>query len=171
MTVSTKSATAAVLTVAGRVGAGVAGGLAGGLVFGVLMQTLGLMTAVARLVNRDSAGSGWLVHMAIAAFVGALYGLLLGPLSTVPSAGAVLGVMYGCLWWVLGGLTLMPLRLGLGLFVLDTTAWQSLAGHVAYGLLLGVGYAWVGPRPTDPYQGPPARHPAYGSDVDGPLSP
>lgn len=48
---------------------------------------------------------------------------------------------------MLGGLTLMPLQLGLGLFVLDTAAWQSLAGHLAYGLPLGVIYALVGRRP------------------------
>lgn len=52
------------------------------------------MAAVARLVDRDSVATGWLVHLAIVAFVGALYGLLLGPLSTVPVA-AVLGVLYG----------------------------------------------------------------------------
>jgi hypothetical protein len=45
----------------------------------------------------------------------------------------------------LGGLTLMPLRLGTGLFVLNADAWKSLAGHLAFGFVLGTSYAFVNP--------------------------
>lgn len=128
----------------GRLWAGVVGGLAGGVGFGILMQTTGAILMVASLVEGESALVGWLVHMSIAGFVGTTYALIFGPFSVALTISTLLGVFYGLVWWVLGGLTLMPLRLGAGLFVLDTAAWQSLAGHVAYGLALGVGYAVVG---------------------------
>jgi hypothetical protein len=119
-------------------GAGLAGGFAGGVVFGVLMQVTGMIPAVAQLVDQESIVVGWTVHMGIAMFIGTTYALLFGLPALAPSISMVLGTFYGLVWWVFGGLTLMPLRLGMGLFVLDTAAWQSLAGHAAYGFVLGV---------------------------------
>jgi len=52
-----------------------------------------------------------------------------------------LGLGYGLVWWVLGALLLMPARLGMDVFVFDTTAWQSLMGHLIYGLFLGLVFA------------------------------
>ena len=71
--------------------------------------------------------------------------------------------MYGAIWWVLGGLTLMPLRLGSGLFVINTTAWQSLAGHLIYGLILGIAYVLFMPAHARPSQ--PAPQHRASSDV------
>ena len=48
--------------------------------------------------------------------------------------------------WVLGALLVMPAKLGMQLFMVNTTAWQSLLGHLIYGLLLGVVYALVRTR-------------------------
>jgi hypothetical protein len=130
----------------GRFVAGAAGGLAGGVVFGVLMQLTGTLPMVASLVDRESVAVGWAIHMGIAVAVGFAYTLIFGLFSEGLPISAVLGAFYGIVWWVLGGLTLMPLRLGLGLFVFDTAAWQSLAGHIAYGLVLGMVYAVVAHR-------------------------
>jgi hypothetical protein len=127
----------------GRLVSGVAGGLAGGVVFGVLMQMTGVIPLVAQLVGRESPVVGWAVHMSIAVFVGVTYALIFGLFAVTASISGVLGIIYGLVWWVLGGLTLMPLRLGMGLFVFNIAAWQSLAGHLAYGLALGVVYAVV----------------------------
>jgi hypothetical protein len=143
-------------------GAGLAGGFAGGVVFGVLMQVTGMISAVAQLVDQESIVVGWTVHMSIALFVGITYALMFGLPALAPSISLVLGTFYGLVWWVFGGLTLMPLRLGMGLFVLDTAAWQSLAGHAAYGLALGVVYAVAAqllirePEPGPEPAGPPA---------------
>jgi hypothetical protein len=57
-----------------------------------------------------------------------------------------LGLGYGVVWWVLGGLLIMPAWLGMGVFMFNTMAWMSLLGHLIYGLLLGVVYALVAPR-------------------------
>jgi hypothetical protein len=152
-----------------RLAGGVAGGLAGGLVFGLLMQVTGVIPIVAQLVARDSLLVGWTVHMSIAAFIGATYALILGPFATALSISTVLGAFYGLVWWVLGGLTLMPLRLGMGLFVFDSAAWQSLAGHFTYGLVLGAAFlvvaqALAGPRTRGRHAaGSAATHPGPGA--------
>jgi len=109
---------------------------------------------VAMLVGSEAVVVGWLVHLAIAAFIGAIFALLLARSATGVGSAAVAGVAYGVAWWVLGALILMPARLGMDLFMFNTMAWQSLIGHVMYGPLLGVVYALVRPR----LRPVPARH-------------
>lgn len=144
-----------------RLGGGVLGGLAGGVVFGLLMQWLHWLPTVAKLAEGDSVFVGWCVHMAIAAFVGATFAIIFGAMAEVLVSSTVLGLFYGAIWWVLGGLTLMPLRLGAGLFVFNTAAWQSLAGHLLYGLALGIAYVLVMPMHARPAH-PAPQHRANG---------
>src|SRR3712207_7131962 len=47
------------------------------------------------------------------------------------SAGAV----YGVVWWILGPMVLLPVRLGMPPFGVDAGAWMILVGHVIYGLV------------------------------------
>jgi len=58
----------------------------------------------------------------------------------------LIGLGYGLVWWVLGPLVIMPARLGMGLFMFNKTTWQSLMGHLIYGLVLGVVYVLTRPR-------------------------
>lgn len=120
---------------------GVVGGLVGGVLFGILMQMMGMIAMVAMLVDSTSAVVGWLVHLAISAFIGASFAVLLGGLATGWGKAAALGMGYGVVWWVLGALLLMPARLGMDVFVVNTMAWQSLMGHLIYGLTLGLVFA------------------------------
>lgn len=143
-TVRTSPATTTALPV--RVAAGVAGGLVGGLMFGVLMQMMGMIPMVAMLVGSTSVALGWLVHLAISAFIGATFAILFARWATTLGRSAVIGMGYGVVWWVLGALLLMPARLGMDVFMFNSTAWQSLMGHLVYGLLLGGVYALVAPR-------------------------
>jgi hypothetical protein len=126
--------------------AGIVGGLVGGVAFGILMQLTGMIPMVAMLVGSDSAGIGWLVHLVISAGIGAGFGVLLGAWATTMASSTGLGLGYGVVWWVLGGLLIMPAWLGMGMFTFNTMAWMSLIGHLIYGLLLGVVYALVRPR-------------------------
>lgn len=130
-----------------RIGSGVVAGLAGGVVFGIMMHLSGALLMVARLVDGQSVLIGWAVHMAISAFVGTTFALIVHPVPRILAVSVLLGGGYGWLWWVLGGLTLMPLRLGMGLFVFNADAWRSLAGHLAYGLVLGAVFHLVRPTP------------------------
>jgi len=52
--------------------------------------------------------------------------------------GALVGLAYGAIWWVLGPLVMMPLMLGMPLFTVDMTSVFSLMGHLIYGAILGL---------------------------------
>lgn len=122
-----------------RTAAALLGGLAGGLAFGLLMQVTDIVLMVAALVGRDSASVGWVVHMSIALLFGLLYAMLARQYADSLGSGTIAGVLYGWAWWILGGLIIMPAWLGRTDLILQfsSTAWQSLAGHLIYGFLLG----------------------------------
>lgn len=119
-----------------RITAGAAGGVAGGLVFGVPMTMMGMLPVIASMVGSDSAVVGFGIHLVISVLIG--WGL------TVPFSGlltsygraALIGLAYGAIWWVLGPLLIMPLMLGMPLFMIDATAGLSLMGHLIYGVIL-----------------------------------
>ena len=52
--------------------------------------------------------------------------------------GALVGLAYGAIWWVLGPLMMMPLMMGMPLFTVDMPALLSLMGHMVYGAILGL---------------------------------
>jgi len=128
---------------------GIVGGLAGGVVFGLLMAMMGMIGMVAQLVGSSSAAVGWIVHLAISAFIGASFAVLLGSLAKTLVPAALVGMGYGVVWWVLGALLIMPAQLGMPVFELNTTAWQSLMGHLLFGLVLGIVYSVLARREHD----------------------
>jgi uncharacterized membrane protein YagU involved in acid resistance len=123
---------------------GMPAGLVGGLVFGAAMIELGdVLPTIAGIVRADSPVVGFLVHMAIAAVIGAGFGLLV--VHQRPGTGETLfwGLTYGALWWFVGPLTLLPLFLG------EPVAWEleaaqeqfpSLPGHLLYGVTTGLAF-------------------------------
>lgn len=121
-----------------RIVAGVVGGIAGGLVFGLLMAMMGMLPMVAELVGSSSAVVGFGVHLLISVLIGLGLTLFLGGVLATFGRGAVVGLIYGILWWVLGPLLMMPLILGMPVFVVDAMALWSLMGHLIYGLILGL---------------------------------
>jgi uncharacterized membrane protein YagU involved in acid resistance len=125
-----------------RLTAGVAGGLAGGLVFGMMMQVMGMIGMIAQLVGSTSVAVAWVVHLAISAFFGAAFAVLLAGLLRGPGMALLLGAVYGVVLWVVGPLLLMPAFMGMPVFVIDQMAVMSLIGHVAFGVVLGV-VAWA----------------------------
>lgn len=115
---------------------GAVAGTVGGVVFGAAMVHLGVLPTVASLVRADSAVTGFAVHLAIAAVLGAGFGLLVRNQRPGTDGTLLWGLAYGALWWFLGALTLLPLFLGRPL------AWDagsagdrlpSLFGHLLYG--------------------------------------
>jgi hypothetical protein len=140
--------------------AGAVAGLMAGVVFGLMMQMMSApgpdgssmpMTAmVAQVVGSRSVAVGWLYHLFNSAVIGAAFGLLLGRrVGGSMRRGAALGMGYGILWWVLGGLILMPLFLGMPPFApvrmapMRPVAMGSLVGHLVYGVVLGLSLAWL----------------------------
>jgi uncharacterized membrane protein YagU involved in acid resistance len=120
---------------------GAIAGIAGGLVFGAAMSSRGALQTVASIVRADSPTVGFAVHMAIAAVIGAGFGLLVTNQRARASDTLFWGLIYGGFWWFLGPQTVLPLLLG------EAVAWDlssaqtmlpSLIGHLAYGAAVAV---------------------------------
>lgn len=122
------------------VASGSIAGWVGGLAFGAAMLELGVLPTVASLVRTDSALIGGVVHMLIAAVVGAALALLLRG-RWAPGDLLFWGVAYGASFWFIGPLTLQPIILG-RLPAWDISAAQaalpSLVGHVVWGTTTGI---------------------------------
>ena len=125
-----------------RIIGGIAGGIAGGLIFGAMMGMMGMLPMVASVVGSQSPVVGFIYHMFNSVVIGAGFGFVFGGLSQSYGQGALWGLLYGAIWWVLGPLVLMPLLLGMPLFRIDQMALMSLMGHLIYGLLTGLVYVW-----------------------------
>jgi len=122
-----------------RVAAGVLGGIAGGIVFGIMMAMMGLLPTLATMVGSESPVVGFLVHMMISIMIGLGLTVLFGTrLLTGYLRGALVGLAYGAIWWVLGPLVIMPMMFGGALFVVNAGALLSLMGHMIYGVILGL---------------------------------
>lgn len=136
-----------------RVVSAVFGGLVAGLIFGMMMQMMtaptpegdrvAMMAMVAKIVGSESLLVGWLYHLFNSAVIGAIFGLLLGGRIGTYAAGFGWGALYGFAWWIVGGLILMPMFLGMEPFApltmppMRPVAIGSLIGHLVYGLILG----------------------------------
>jgi len=136
---------------------GIVAGLIGGIIFGIMMQMMTaptpeggqmpMMAMVAKVVRSDSVAIGWLYHLFNSAVIGGIFGWLLGTRSHTFGAGLGWGAVYGFAWWIIGGLILMPLLLGMPPFAplqmapMRPVAMGSLAGHLIYGVVLGGGLA------------------------------
>lgn len=154
--------------------AGAVAGLLAGVVFGAMMQTMTaptpeggevpMMMMVAQVVRSDSLVIGWLYHLFNSAVIGALFGVVLGARARAYGVGLGLGAMWGLVWWVLGGLILMPILLGMPAFAavrmpdMRPVAIGSLVGHLLYGLILGAAFVRLHAR-GQAYAAPGA-HPA-----------
>jgi hypothetical protein len=130
-----------------RAGAGVVGGLAGGAVFGLVLLVTGQLDLVGRMIDNDAFSVQVTVLLVLSAVVGAIFGAALGQWISRQMVSAIgVGVLYGGALWVVTTLLLAPLRLGTKFFTFDNDVILSLAGHVAFGVILGVVYAIAGPR-------------------------
>jgi len=126
-------------------GRGALAGLVGGLAFGAAMFELGgMLPTIAGIVRSETPLAGFLVHMAVAAFVGAGFGVLVGRERIRAGEMVMWGATYGAFWWFLGALTLLPLLLG------EPVLWTaegaraglpSLLGHLVYGVVTAVALA------------------------------
>ncbi len=134
--------------------AGIIAGLIAGIVFGIMMTlmraptpdggSMAMMAMVAQVVGSTSLAVGWLYHLVNSAVIGALFGWILGDRITGFGSATGWGSAYGVLWWILGGLILMPIFLGMSAFaplrmpMMRPVAFASLMGHVIFGVILGL---------------------------------
>jgi uncharacterized membrane protein YagU involved in acid resistance len=124
---------------------GAIAGIIGGIPFGMMMGMMGMMPIIGMLVRVDSAFVGVLVHAAISAITGAIYGFFAMRYPLTWRAALLGGLVYGVIWWVLGALVLMPALLGMFqmIFVIEQTQWMSLLGHIIFGEVLALSFVWL----------------------------
>jgi uncharacterized membrane protein YagU involved in acid resistance len=124
---------------------GAVAGLIGGIPFGIMMGMMGMMPMIGMLVRVESAFAGVLVHAAISAITGAIYGFFAVRFPQTWRNAALGGFVYGIIWWVLGALILMPAMLGMFqmIFVIEQTQWMSLLGHIIFGEVLALSFFWL----------------------------
>ncbi len=127
------------------VGGGIAG-IAGGWAFGKWMEQVDFYPVIASLVGSTSPMVGKTIHFLFAAIIGASFGLLFQRDVRGYGSSMAWGMTYGIFWWFLGPLTLLPLCLGKPVDWSHTRAEElfgSLIGHIVYGLMVGLLYAFV----------------------------
>ncbi|MGI8588351.1 MAG: hypothetical protein ACR2M0_11810 [Chloroflexia bacterium] len=133
-------------------GLGVVAGILGGIVFGLWMTILipPALPKIGTVIGMGTLGGGWLYHLFNSAVIGAIFGLVLGRVSTTYSLGALWGAIYGFVWWILGPLVLLPILLGMPskMFMLDDTSLTNLVGHVVFGVITGLVYVLLKDRMT-----------------------
>ena len=136
-----------------RIGAAVIGGVIAGVVFGTMMLMMSaptpdggemsMIAMVGMIVGSPTVIAGWLYHLFNSAVIGGLFGWLLGSRVWGYGSGLGWGAAYGFGWWILGGLILMPVMLGMSPFApltmagMQPVAMGSLMGHLIFGLILG----------------------------------
>jgi uncharacterized membrane protein YagU involved in acid resistance len=124
---------------------GALAGIIGGIPFGIMMGMMGMMPMIGMLVRVESAFVGVLVHAAISAITGAIYGFFAARLPQTWGVAAVAGIVYGVIWWVLGALVLMPALLGIfeNIFMIGQMQSMSLLGHIIFGEVLALSFLWL----------------------------
>jgi hypothetical protein len=136
-----------------RIATSTIAGVVAGIVFGLMMQMMtaptpggGQMPVIAmvgQIVGSPTIAAGWLYHLFNSAVIGAIFGWLLASRVRGYGSGLGWGAAYGFGWWILGGLILMPVMLGMQPFAplmmaeMQMVAAGSLIGHLIYGLILG----------------------------------
>lgn len=131
----------------------IAAGLIAGVVFGAMMHMMSapapdgsrmpMLSMVGQIVGSPTVAVGWIYHLFNSAVIGGLFGWLLGSRVRGYASGLGWGAAYGFAWWIVGGLILMPVLLGMPAFAplmmseMQPVAMASLMGHLIFGVILG----------------------------------
>ncbi|MDE2747732.1 MAG: hypothetical protein OXI34_02095 [Chloroflexota bacterium] len=101
---------------------------------GAPMMNNGMLEMVGGMIGADAL-IGFILHIIISAVIGGLYtGIFMqyvdlgNPLYNI----AVGGLIYGVIWWIVGGLIIMPAIAGGDLLQIDLNS-PSLFGHIMFG--------------------------------------
>lgn len=115
-----------------------------------------MIAMVGQIIGSPTVAAGWAYHLFNSAVIGAIFGWLLGNRVHGLASALGWGAAYGLVWWILGGLILMPIMLGMPAFAplmmppMRMVAMGSLAGHLIFGSLLGSLYLWMRHRAVHP---------------------
>lgn len=131
---------------------GALAGLLGGVVMGAMLtMQMGpvIEVAIPSMYGLEGLAAGWVVHLFHSVVLGVVFAAVVGATEYGDSVGrsAALGLAYGAVLWVVLAAIVMPIWLG----VVGSPANpplpnfnpQSLVGHLAYGLVLGVAFPYL----------------------------
>ncbi|APW97018.1 histidine kinase [Halobiforma lacisalsi AJ5] len=131
--------------------AGTVGGIVGAIVFGALMalQTPGVLEmAIPSMYGLEGGLAGMVIHVSHGAVLGVVFAALLvgtGRRDLRPGRATVAGLAYGIAVWAVLAVVVMPIWLSAVGFEMapsvPNVALESLVGHAAYGIVLGLAYA------------------------------
>lgn len=130
---------------------GAIGGVLGGIVFGLMMQSMGMIPMIAKMVGSESLVVGWTIHMIISI----IFGLGFGFIAIKSEKVILLGGIYGILLWIIGPLIIMPMMLGMGMQL--TNAFEpdklmSLGTHIFFGFMVGIVYKMLSTKRSQSVQ-------------------
>jgi hypothetical protein len=111
-------------------GGGLAGVLAG-WILGKWMVQVGFLPQVSQMVGSRTNLVGWLLYLAVASVIGAVFGLLFQNEVRSYGSGLGWGTGYGILWWFLGPLTLLRAHSG------QPLDWSAAYATSQFALLVG----------------------------------
>ncbi|HTK61428.1 MAG TPA: hypothetical protein VL595_03595 [Pseudonocardia sp.] len=116
------------------------GALAGtlaGLATGALAARLDMLPTLGMVIGSHSAIVGGFVHLILAAALGALFGVYLGPATHLRDL-ITAGLLYGIVWWLIVPLVLIPAWITENTsLVVVQFAVLSMAGQAIYGPICG----------------------------------
>ena len=126
---------------------GALSGLLGAALLGAMLSAQDQLLAFAAMMDSDSRLIAWLMTLLIGLLAGVAFALLHRHPTNGAGPGLVRGMVYGFLWWVVGGLTLVPLFSGAGLtWSLDEVqgVFITLPGYLLFGAGVAFFYQWLG---------------------------
>lgn len=97
----------------------------------------GMLDMVGGMIGADAL-IGFILHLVISIVIGALYTGFFAPNVDLgdPMMNIVVGgLIYGVIWWILGGLIIMPAIVGGDILQVDLNS-PSLFGHIIFGHVL-----------------------------------
>lgn len=107
------------------------------------MVELGLLPSIAQLARTDSEVIGFVIHLVVAALLGASFGALVAHQRPEPGETVFWGLAYGAIWWFVGAVTLLPLFSGQGVsWTAEGAAelFPALMGHLLWGIITALVY-------------------------------
>ena len=115
----------------------------------------GAIERVGWILGVEDPVAGWAILLVVGLVLGLIYVPTVGRLGHTWGTGALYGLAYGAVWWVLATLVIMPPLLGHPMFAVGPATWVNLTGYLLYGLALGLTYAGMAGRRRA--QTPPRR--------------
>lgn len=133
----------------------VGGGSIAGVVFGLMIHfMMGIMPMIGALYGMENAVAGWIAHLVHSVVFAGLFAAIVAQSGLADGASSTgrwlgLGAGYGAVIWLVAAAFVMPAWLSMvgaapaGASIPNINP-QSLAGHLVYGVVLGLVYPKLG---------------------------